>query len=150
MSTWSRILSICAVLASLGACSSGAGHRPDGSSPDGVTYDLALDLPPGCPPSQANEKGIGLPCTRGGNQCTNNLICTCDTVDGVTLNGLPCICTIAGLTTQPANPSPCAAVKPECGSGASCCDYMALAYYCTPNVCLPGGACIDFSAGGDN
>ena len=30
----------------------------------------AIELPPGCPPAQANELGIGKPCTMCGNECT--------------------------------------------------------------------------------
>jgi hypothetical protein len=128
------------------SCSSGPGHPPDGSVRDGTTYDLALDLPPGCPPGQGNDKGVGSICTRGGGQCKNPLVCACDTILGLTLNGVPCICTLAGLNQHPANPSPCAASTPACGSNATCCDYMSTAYYCSPNVCLPGGSCINFSA----
>jgi len=142
--TYKGLLMLCAVFF-LAACSSGAGPRPD-ASVDGMTYDLALDLPPGCPPSQANEKGVGAICTRGGHQCTGNTICACDTIAGLTLNGVPCICTQAGLNPHPTNPSPCNAAAPSCGTGATCCDYMSTAYYCSPNVCLPGGSCINFSA----
>ena len=143
--TYKGLLMLCAVLSlAVGACSSGAGHRPD-ASVDGMTYDLALDLPAGCPPSQPNDKGVGALCTRGGHQCTGNLVCACDTVDGLTLNGVPCICTMVGLNPKPSNPSPCNAAAPACGTSATCCDYMNIAYYCSPNVCLPGGACIDFT-----
>jgi hypothetical protein len=135
-------------LAGIGAsCSSGPGHPPDGSVRDGTTYDLALDLPPGCPPGQPNEKGVGATCTRGGGQCkSSGLFCACDTILGLTLNGVPCICTLAGLNTQPNNPSPCDATKPTCGSNATCCNYMSTAYYCSPNICLPSGSCINFTA----
>jgi hypothetical protein len=129
------------------ACSSGPGHPPDGSVRDGTTYDLALDLPPGCPPSQPNDKNVGAICTRGGHQCTGNTICACDTILGLTLNGVPCICTLAGLNPQPNNPSPCNAAAPACGSNATCCNYMSTAYYCSPNICPPGGSCIVFDGG---
>jgi hypothetical protein len=143
--TYKGALMLCAVLSlAMGACSSGAGPRPD-ASVDGMTYDLALDLPPGCPPGQANDKGVGAPCTRGGGQCKNPLVCACDTILGLTLNGVPCICTLAGLNAQPNNPSPCATATQSCGTGATCCNYMSTAYYCSPNICLPGGACIDFT-----
>jgi hypothetical protein len=141
-----------AVLMAMGACSSGVGPPPDGGSHDATVYDLALNLPDGCPPAaaQANEKGVGLPCTRNGNECaktSSNLVCACDTIDGVTLVGVPCICTLAGLNVSTTNPNPCQ-TQPAglCGSNATCCGYMTEAYYCSPNVCLPGGACIDFSA----
>ena len=146
--TYKGFLMLCAVGSlAVGACSSGAGPRPDGSV-DGTTYDLALDLPPGCPPAQANDKGVGAPCTRGGGQCKSPLVCACDTILGLTLNGVPCICTLAGLNEHPgSNPSACAASTPACGSNATCCDYMSTAYYCSPNVCLPGGSCIVFDGG---
>jgi len=147
--TYKGVLMLCAVLClAAGACSSGAGQRPDGSARDGTTYDLALDLPPGCPPGQGNDKGVGSTCTRGGGQCSNGLVCACDTILGLTLNGVPCICTLAGLNPHPANPSPCAAATPACGTNAICCDYMTTAYYCSPNICLPGGSCINFSPAG--
>ena len=140
-------------LSAAGACSSGHGGPPDGSSRDGLTYDLSLDLPPGCPPAQGNEKGVGAPCTRGGHECTGNLVCACDTVDGLTLNGVPCICTLAGLNTKVGAepPPPCSSQSADvCGSGATCCNYGTIAYYCSPNVCLPGGACIDFTSTSGN
>jgi hypothetical protein len=128
------------------SCSSGPGRPPDGSVRDGTTYDLALDLPPGCPPGQPNDKGVGATCTRGGGECkSSGLVCACDTILGLTLNGVPCICTLAGLNQHPGNPSPCAAATPSCGSNATCCDYMSTAYYCSPNICLPGGSCINFT-----
>jgi hypothetical protein len=131
----------------IGACSSNNGHKPDASS-DGVTYDLSLDLPPGCPPGAANEKGVGAPCTRKGGECASPLVCACDTIDGLTLNGVPCMCTIAELNQHPSNPDPCAGNGTNCGSGATCCNYQNLAAYCSPNICLPGGQCIDFGNGG--
>ena len=114
--------------------------------------DLAVDLPPGCPPPTPNEKGVGIPCTRGGGQCTKpgvpgGLLCTCDPLPilKVVLNGVPCVCTI-GAPNLTTNPDPCAASTPSCGSNATCCNYMGTAYYCSPNVCLPGGSCINFTA----
>ncbi|HVZ89356.1 MAG TPA: hypothetical protein VHG72_20495 [Polyangia bacterium] len=142
-------LAVVLVLGTLGACSSGHGSPPDGASRDGTTYDLSLDLPPGCPPTQANEKGVGAPCTRNGHQCTGGLLCACDTnLDntGLTLNGVPCVCTIAGLNSNPKSSDPCASAGANvCGTDATCCNYLSTAYYCSPNVCLPGGACINFS-----
>ena len=114
-------------------------------------FDLAIDLPPGCPPSTPNDKGIGIPCTRGGGQCTKagvpkGLLCTCDPLPILNdlLSGVPCVCTI-GAPNLTTNPDPCAANNVSCGSDATCCPYMTTAYYCMPNVCLPGGACIDFT-----
>jgi len=137
------------LLAIAGACSSSRSSRD--AATDGVVYDLALDLPVGCPPDAGNALGVGAPCTRGGGQCPgikSNLVCACDTIDGVTLVGIPCICTVAGLnSSNPNNPSPPCSTQPAgvCGSGATCCNYMSIAYYCSPNICLPGGACINFS-----
>lgn len=134
-------------VAAAAGCSSNNGHRPDANA-DGLTYDLSLDLPPGCPPAQANEKGIGSPCTRNGHECTGGLLCACDTnLDGtgLTLNGVPCICTVAGINTHPNNASACSTqASGICGSDATCCDYQNVAYFCSPNVCLPGGQCLTF------
>jgi hypothetical protein len=141
-------------MAGAAACSSGGGSPPDASR-DGVVYDLALDLPVGCPPDAGNTLGVGAHCTRGGNECVKSgmpsgLVCACDTIDGVTLIGVPCICTRAGLNTSASSQDPCGTVQPACGAGATCCNYMSIAYYCSPDVCLPGGACIDFSAPASN
>ncbi len=131
------------------------GCHPGSSAPpppkDATVIDLSIDLPPGCPPATPNEKGVGIPCTRGGGECTRSgvpkgLLCTCDPLPilGALLNGVPCVCTIGGpnLTT---NPDPCTANSVSCGSETTCCPYMTTAYYCMPNVCLPGGQCIDFT-----
>jgi hypothetical protein len=135
-------------LLALGACSSGSSS---GGQHDAAVYDLALDLPPGCPPTTGNEKGVGLPCTKGGGECTKpgvpgGLLCTCDPTFGLQLNGVPCVCTLAGANLSTAVTDPCGA-KPAtlCGSNATCCNYMAEGYFCSPDVCLPGGACIDFT-----
>jgi hypothetical protein len=136
------------VLLALGACSSGSSG---GGQHDAAVYDLALDLPPGCPPTTGNEKGVGLPCTKGGGECTKpgtppNLLCTCDEAYGLQLNGVPCVCTLVGLNLSTAITDPCGAqTSPPCGPNATCCNYMAEGYFCSPNVCLPGGACIDFT-----
>jgi len=118
---------------------------------DAHVFDLELDLPAGCPPGTANENGVGIPCTKGGGQCSSKgLLCTCDQAFGLLLNGVPCICTIAGINTSSTATDPCSAQangKPAgfCGSNATCCPYMTVGYYCSPNVCLPGGACINFT-----
>jgi hypothetical protein len=136
-------LALLVLLAGAVGCSSNASsHRPD-AHVDGLTYDLSLDLPPGCPPAQANEKGVGAPCTRNGHQCGNGLICACDTTLGLTLNGVPCICTLAGL--NPNSNIPCDNQPSNfCGTGATCCNFMKQAYFCSPDVCLPGGQCVQF------
>jgi hypothetical protein len=135
-------LALFALLIGVSGCSSSSGQHVDASR-DGVTYDLSLDLPPGCPPAQANEKGVGAPCTKGGHECANPLICACDKTLGITLNGVPCICTLAA--PNPNSNLPCSNQPANyCGSNATCCNYMKLAYFCSPNACLPGGQCIDF------
>src|SRR5580692_1256463 len=143
---WSQ--GIVLVVAAIAGCHSGSSAPP--VPKDAAVYDFAIDLPPGCPPPTPNEKGIGIPCSRGGGECKragvpSGLLCTCDPLPvlGALLNGVPCVCTIGGpnVTT---NPDPCAAA-PSCGSSATCCPYLTQAYYCSPNVCLPGGACINFT-----
>lgn len=144
-------LGLAAALAGAG-CHSGATVT---GLQDAQVYDLKLDLPPGCPPSSGNEKGVGIACTKGGNECKapgvpSGLLCTCDAAFGLQLNGVPCVCTIAGLNTSATNTDPCstgANGQPAgfCGSDATCCPYMTVGYYCSPNACLPGGACIDFT-----
>ncbi len=131
------------------ACHTGSSAPPPPQ--DAAILDLAVDLPPGCPPATPNEKGVGIPCTRGGGQCTkpgvpSGLLCTCDPLPllNVVLSGVPCVCTIGGpnVTT---NSDPCSANSVSCGSEATCCNYRKTAFYCSPNVCLPGGSCIDFT-----
>jgi hypothetical protein len=142
-------------LLALGFTLAALGCHPGSSAPpppkDAAVFDFALDLPPGCPPAAQNDKGVGIPCTRGGGECSKagvpkGLLCTCDPLPiiGAYLNGVPCICTIGGpnLTT---NPDPCAANNVACGSDATCCPYNTVGFFCSPNVCLPGGACIDFT-----
>jgi len=144
-----RVWSLGIALIALGGCHSGSSGPPP--LKDAAVYDLSIDLPPGCPPPQPNEKGVGIPCTRGGGECTRagvpkGLLCTCDPLPvlNILLDGVPCVCTIGGpnLTT---NPDPCTANGVACGSDATCCPYMTSAFYCSPNVCLPGGACINFT-----
>jgi hypothetical protein len=118
---------------------------------DAQVYDLAIDLPPGCPPASGNENGVGIVCTKGGGECTKPLICTCDPAFGLQLNGVPCVCTLAGINTSATVKDPCSAAangKPAgfCGTDSTCCPYMTIGYYCSPNVCLPGGSCINFTA----
>jgi hypothetical protein len=135
----------------VGACHPGSSAPPPPQ--DATVFDLAVDLPPGCPPPTPNEKGVGILCTRGGGECSKSgvpggLRCTCDPLPflKVVLNGVPCICTIGGPNISSTNPDPCAADNVECGSDATCCPYLKGAYYCMPNICLPGGVCIDFTS----
>jgi hypothetical protein len=143
-----RLSLLLAVATAFGAgCHSGATITPP---TDAHVYDLSLDLPPGCPPASGNENGVGISCTKGGNECKSPLLCTCDQAFGLQLNGVPCICTIAGINQSASVTDPCSAAangKPAnfCGSDAVCCPYLTVGYYCSPNVCLPGGSCIQFT-----
>jgi hypothetical protein len=135
---------------SSGACSSSGGSQPR----DAAVFDLSIELPDGCPPAQGNEKGVGIPCTRGGGECTaagvpGGLHCTCDPYLGIQLTGVPCVCTLVGLNADPQNVSdPCTqVVNGYCGTQATCCPYMTAGYFCSPDVCLPGGQCLVFTAG---
>ncbi|HEY6476319.1 MAG TPA: hypothetical protein VI456_07025 [Polyangia bacterium] len=137
------------------------GCHPGSSAPppptDAGALDLAVDLPPGCPPATANSKGVGIPCTRGGGECKKpgvpgGLLCTCDPLPilGIVLNGVPCVCTIGGPNGSASATDPCSqaanGLQPGfCGSDATCCPYLTTAFYCSPNECLPGGSCIDFT-----
>ena len=133
-----------------------AGCKEELQTPkDAAVFDVSIELPDGCPPVQPNEKGVGIPCTMGGGQCTasgvpSGLRCTCDPYFGIQLYGVPCVCTIVGLNPDPAN-IPNACTQPQlasiCGTEATCCPYVNAGYYCSPNACLPGGACIEFTLG---
>ncbi|HVZ73639.1 MAG TPA: hypothetical protein VHJ20_14770 [Polyangia bacterium] len=126
-----------------GACSGGGGHASDGSV-DSV-IDLGIAWPDGCPPPDANDKGIGLACTRNGGECKNGLLCTCDPALGAVLAGVPCVCTKA-QPAQNGSKDPCKDSVPAgyCGTNATCCDILNAYAYCVPNVCLVGGACLEF------
>ena len=128
------------------AFASGCPSKNDQPGPtDANVYEVNVELPPGCPPAQANEKGVGTPCTMGGGQCTGGLLCTCDRAFGVQLTGVPCVCTLVQLAQQ-GSTNPCGPplASDFCGSNATCCSYLTSAAYCSPNVCLPGGQCIEF------
>ena len=129
------------LLAVAGGCSAGGGGAIDGGL-DGGVFEVSLDLPAGCPPPAPNEKGVGTPCTKGGNQCKGGLRCTCDPFAGVQLTGVPCICTLAALA-QVNSTNPCVDSVPAtfCGSNATCCTYMTAAAYCVPDICLPDDMC---------
>ena len=129
------------------ACSSGGGHSNDGAT-DAI-IEVSLDLPAGCPPPAGNEKGVGTPCTRGGNQCKNGLRCTCDPQLGALLVGVPCFCTLAQFA-QNGSVTPCTDSVPTgyCGSSATCCNYLNAAAYCVPSICLPDNMCLEFSVDG--
>jgi hypothetical protein len=131
------------VLLPLGCSAGGGGQIPDAHAVD--AYEVSLDLPAGCPPDGGNEKGVGRPCTRGGNECNNagNLRCTCDVFQGILLEGVPCICTLVTLGSgDPDAGNLCDNLASNfCGTNASCCAYMTLGTYCVPNICLPGNEC---------
>jgi len=132
------------------ACHSGKQTVPRDAA---TVYDVAVELPEGCPPPQANEKGIGAPCTEGGGECRKvssdpHFVCTCDQFATIKLSGVPCVCTLAGINADTNTANACDNVSGDyCGSGATCCPYMSLGYFCIPNVCLPDGACLEFISG---
>lgn len=131
------------------ACASGKQEVPRDAA---TIYDVSVELPEGCPPATANEKGIGAPCTEGGGECghiSSDLRCTCDQFATFKLSGVPCVCTRAGLNPDPSGtPNACDKVASDfCGSDAKCCPYMSLGYFCIPNICLPYGECLDFTSG---
>ena len=83
-----------------------------------AVFDLSLDLPAGCPPGSANDKGVGIPCTRGGGECRSGHPHLCRATRSpvsTLLNGVPCICTVAGLNPEPNNPSPARPRNPRVG-----------------------------------
>lgn len=133
-------MSLCAWL-TVTACSSGGGGKlQDGGSQDILVLDFAFgELPPGCPPGVANDKGVGSPCTEKGNQCGGGLVCTCDAIFSVKgPPGTPCFCSLPSLM-------PCTNIPASfCGQNASCCDYLGMASLCVPNVCLIGSVCPSF------
>lgn len=128
------------LLLSASACSSKSSQPPR----DAAVYEVAFEVPAGCPP-EPNEKGIGKPCTPGGNQCGSPLRCTCDPFLGVQLSGLPCVCTLVQLA-QIGSTNPCGPplASNYCGSNTTCCNYVNSAAYCVPDICLPGGQCLVF------
>jgi hypothetical protein len=132
------LLSVCAWVA-VAACSSGGGGKlmQDGGSMDTVVLDFGFgELPAGCPPGVANDKGVGASCTENGAQCGAGLACTCDTIFSLKgPPGTPCFCSIAFL--QPCSGAPAG----TCGQNASCCSYMGIASLCVPNVCLVSAMC---------
>ena len=140
-----RLASAVVLLVVASACSSGSGRSGD-ASVDAVIDLSYLAWPDGCPSGVANEKGVGEPCTRAGNQCGNGLRCTCDPLLGAELAGIPCFCTLA----QPAKTGskvPCMDSVPAdyCGSGATCCNVLNEGAYCSPNICLINGGCLIFT-----
>jgi hypothetical protein len=112
---------------------------------DAGIIEVGLEAPVGCPPAEANDKGIGAACTMCGNECASPLRCTCDPYLGIQLAGVPCICTLLQVAPT-GSADPCADAPANfCGSNATCCAVMTTAAYCVPNVCLIGGQCIEFT-----
>jgi hypothetical protein len=141
------MLTLCA-LAGVACSAGGGGMVPDAHPVD--AYEVSLDLPAGCPPEAGNEKGVGKPCTVGGNECPNNgtLQCTCDTFLGIKLVGVPCFCTLVTVNSNPDAGDLCAALPTNyCGTNAGCCSYLSIGTYCAPNICLPEGVCPPVSVG---
>jgi len=111
---------------------------------DGGQIEVGLQPPPGCPPAEANDKGIGSACTMCGNECASPLRCTCDPYLGIQLTGVPCVCTLVQIAPT-GSTDPCKDAPADfCGSSATCCNVLTTAAYCVPNVCLIGGQCIEF------
>ncbi len=127
------------------ACAGGGSHAGDGSV-DAI-IEVSIEWPDGCPPATANEKGVGLACTRNGGECKNGLVCTCDPQLGAVLAGVPCICTRA-QPAQNGSKIPCKDSVPAdyCGTDATCCNILNSVAYCVPNVCTFSGACLEFVA----
>jgi hypothetical protein len=130
-----RLFGIPLLFLALGAaaCSAGGGGKLDAS------FDIALDflwgdLPEGCPPGVANDKNVGAPCTRNGNQCNDGMYCTCDMLLGVEPPAdTPCLCTQVRFLTC----DNLAINEPGfCGQNATCCGYMNTGSLCVPNACL--------------
>ena len=130
------------VSAALG-CTAGVKKSACGTRDAGV-FEVGLETPAGCPPAEANEIGIGKPCTMCGNECAAPLRCACDSLLGVQLSGVPCVCTLLQFAQQ-GSKDPCLDQGANwCGSNATCCNALTTAAYCIPNVCLPGGECVVF------
>jgi hypothetical protein len=124
-------------LAIAGCSSSGGTGTQTDAAVDYITFDVPFgDLPPGCPPAMPNEKGIGTPCTKGGNECKGGLLCACEPHANIQPPaGTPCVCTqliFSGCDTVSVG---------YCGQGATCCSYMNAVSICVPLVCLENATC---------
>ena len=138
---WSLLVLLCVGFAApLGACSSSS------SNVDAAVLDLSIDfsfgdLPPGCPPAAANEKGVGAVCTKGGGECPSPLICACDTTLGIVPpDNTPCVCT-RFISFQKGQTCANLPDPNYCGQGAICCSYMNALALCVPTVCLENATC---------
>jgi hypothetical protein len=131
------------LLCAAASCSSGQ-KKPACGTRDAGIVEVGIEPPPGCPPAEANELGIGKPCTMCGNECASPLRCTCDALLGIQLTSVPCVCTLFQLAQQ-GSTNPCQEAGANfCGSNTTCCNALTTAAYCVPNVCLPGGQCVEF------
>lgn len=140
MSRWLLLGLVVAVAPLAVGCSSGGGRPLDGGLLDVPSFDYRFgDLPPGCPPETGNDKGIGTPCSKGGGECTNNLLCTCDLgMLGVPPpDDTPCFCTDVKLSPPSDTRRPCEQRPADsCGQDAVCCDYRNVGSLCIPTICL--------------
>ena len=130
------------LLTGFGCSSGGGGRLQDAAADFAIDYRFG-DLPPGCPPAAANDKGVGKSCSKGGHQCSGTQICTCDTTFGVTPPAnTPCFCTSWFLNQAGSQGQACDAVPAgACGQSATCCGYMNVAAICVPEACLEASAC---------
>jgi hypothetical protein len=132
-----------ALLLCAASCSSD--KKPACGVRDAGVVEVGIEPPAGCPPAEANELGIGKPCTMCGNECASPLRCTCDAYLGVQLAGVPCVCTLLQLA-QIGSINPCAEAPANfCGTNATCCNVLNSAAYCVPDICLIDQACIVFT-----
>ena len=140
-----RSIALAALFLCVGVGCSSSAKPPACGTRDAGVIEVGLEPPPGCPPAEANELGIGKACTMCGNECEAPLRCTCDSYLGVQLAGVPCICTRIQVAPT-GSTDPCASTAANfCGSGATCCNVLNTAAYCVPDICLINQACIIFT-----
>jgi hypothetical protein len=112
-----------------GWADAGAGGGDDGPDEDaGIVYE--------CGKGPGNKKGIGAPCTKGGNECKTDLNCDID----MDPQGVGICIKVMCVSDN------------ECGSGATCCMVAqgGGVKVCIINECLPpecGGAPADGGSG---
>jgi len=81
-----RSIALAALFLCVGVGCSSSAKPPACGTRDAGVIEVGLEPPPGCPPAEANELGIGKPCTMCGNECASPLRCTCDSYLGVQLS----------------------------------------------------------------
>ena len=125
------------LLLALASCSSSSPPSDAGSDAAAeAAKDVQADVAPEaaacnppqgttCPTTSGNCKGIGTPCTKGGNECPSPTVCDLD----LDPNGAGVCITILACT--PGNH--------DCGAGASCCNtpMTSNTAVCLPNQCIP-------------